>query len=134
MDHSVDILSALIPAAFLLDLIIGDPAYPCHPIRIIGNGIIAPTERLLRRLALDGRGGGLILLIATLGISSGFVVLLKDLLWPYPLVYATVNLYWLYSCIAVKDLRRHTEGLDASAVICLMGFTAVRCGVVQAGL
>ena len=47
-------------AALALDLAIGDPAYAAHPVRLIG-ATIAGVERGLRRLGLDGYGGGVVL-------------------------------------------------------------------------
>ncbi len=49
-------------AALVLDLAIGDPAYAAHPVRLIG-ATIAAVERALRRLGLDGYGGGVLLAI-----------------------------------------------------------------------
>ena len=49
-------------AALVLDLAIGDPAYAAHPVRLIGAAIAA-VERALRRLGLDGYGGGVLLTV-----------------------------------------------------------------------
>lgn len=103
----MDILLWLVPLAFLLDLMIGDPVYAFHPVRIIGNGIIAPAEELLRSFGADGRGGGLLLLIFTLSVSAGTVLLLNHFLRNHSIVFFIINLYLIYSCIAVKDLRTH---------------------------
>src|SRR5204863_5061657 len=67
----------LLGAALALDLAIGDPAYPAHPIRLIG-ATIAGVERALRRLGLDGYGGGVMLTTAVavlwMGLASGAVL------------------------------------------------------------
>ncbi len=93
----------------MLDLLIGDPIYRFHPIRIIGNRIIAPTENLLRSLNLDGKGGGFILLIITLSLSAGSVLAVNYFLKAYFIAFIIFNIYIIYSCIAVKDLHVHVE-------------------------
>jgi adenosylcobinamide-phosphate synthase len=105
----MDTILFIVPLAFVMDLFIGDPVYRFHPIRIIGNGIIAPTENLLRALHLDGKAGGLILLIITLSLSAGAVLGINYFLKSYPIVSVIFNTYLIYSCIAVKDLRVHVE-------------------------
>ncbi|MCP4113478.1 MAG: cobalamin biosynthesis protein CobD [Desulfobacteraceae bacterium] len=103
----MDTILWLIPSAFILDLFLGDPVYPFHPVRIIGNRIIVPIERLLRFAKFDGRAGGFILLIFTLLISGGTVFTINYYLKEYSIAYYIFNLYLIYSCIAVKDLRVH---------------------------
>lgn len=61
---------------FVLDLIIGDPHWMYHPIRLVGN-LIALTEKLLRKILPDKKnalliGGGLLVLIVS-GISTGVI-------------------------------------------------------------
>ncbi|MFQ5646104.1 MAG: adenosylcobinamide-phosphate synthase CbiB [bacterium] len=103
-----DFILWLIPLAFILDLLIGDPVYAWHPVRIIGNRIISPLDNFLRGAGLSGRGGGLLLLLATLTASVGPVLLVNDFLGDSPLFFP-VNLFLIYSCLAIKDLRDHTR-------------------------
>jgi len=64
-----------VAAAFLLDLLLGDPYSLPHPVRIIGR-IIAKGEKLLRRLFTAGKSGeitaGIFLVIIVCGISFIF--------------------------------------------------------------
>jgi adenosylcobinamide-phosphate synthase len=53
---------ALLAGAVLLDLALGDPVYPLHPIRLMGATLSA-FERGLRAIGLDGYGGGIILFV-----------------------------------------------------------------------
>jgi adenosylcobinamide-phosphate synthase len=94
-------------AAFLLDLILGDPAYRFHPIRLIGNGLIAPLERSLRKWGQDGCAGGAVLAAGTLAVVVGIVWTADALLSMHPLLQWFFRLYILYSCIALKDLNVH---------------------------
>ncbi|MBQ1993501.1 MAG: cobalamin biosynthesis protein CobD [Lachnospiraceae bacterium] len=68
------ILACLI--GFILDLIIGDPRWIYHPVRLIGK-LIEVTERLLRKIFPDTEkgllvAGGFLVLIVS-GISTGII-------------------------------------------------------------
>ena len=56
----------LILGACALDALLGDPVYRLHPIRVLGAWTLL-WERGLFRLGLDGRVGGILLWIATVG-------------------------------------------------------------------
>ena len=107
-------LSFILFVGFLLDLIIGDPTYPYHPIRIIGRGI-SGLEGGLRKHDLDGRCGGILLLLGmeclTLIIYIPIVFLLKYI---HPILAGCFNLFIFYSCVALKDLFHHMEPVVAA--------------------
>lgn len=93
--------------AVVADLVIGDPAYRWHPIRLIGR-TLAALENGLRRRGADGYGGGIALfaLLAFLwagGLSAA--VLAGGLLahWFGWLLHTFI----LYSLLALGDLLRH---------------------------
>ena len=50
--------AVVLAAAVILDLLLGDPVYPLHPIRLMGDTLTL-FERGLRRIGADGYGGGL---------------------------------------------------------------------------
>ncbi len=93
--------------AVLADLAIGDPVYRWHPIRLIGRSLTA-IEDGLRRLGLNGYGGGiaLFLLLAAgwIAVVSGLVAgaarLAPSLAW-------LVHAFLVYSLLALGDLIRH---------------------------
>lgn len=118
----------LIPLAFCLDMIIGDPVYRFHPIRIIGNGIIIPMETLFRRIGFDGYFAGFALTALTVGIASGIIWWINHLLRPYTFILLAFNLYILYSCIAIKDLTEHVtrveKALQAKDIVLARHFLA----------
>lgn len=60
----------LILAACALDAWLGDPVYRLHPIRVLGAWTLL-WERWLFRLGLEGRFGGILLWIATVGGALG---------------------------------------------------------------
>jgi len=59
----IDLARALAPdptalvAAVAVDLLLGDPVYPAHPVRLIGR-TLQWFEGRLRAAGLDGYGGG----------------------------------------------------------------------------
>ena len=59
----------MLAAGVLLDLAFGDPVYPTHPVRLIG-WTLTQLENGLRRIGLDGYGGGILLF---LGLSTVWV-------------------------------------------------------------
>lgn len=100
-------LAVITLAAFLLDLLLGDPPYGLHPIRLIGRGISA-MESLLRRFGMDGKTGGSILATAVMAATVGVYLLLSHLMeQAHPLAGLLFDLYVIYSCLALGDLFRH---------------------------
>jgi len=95
--------------AFILDLLLGDPRYRYHPVRLIG-ALIAHLETLLRSRGADGRGGGLLMAM----ITAGFTLLLfwcigSILSWLHPVLSSLFDLFIVYSSLAIGDLLRHVE-------------------------
>lgn len=96
----------LILIAIALDLLIGDPVTPIHPVRLIGN-LILKIETLLYNSNISKRISGLIgviislvtviILFTTLYLISGFI--------PYGKEVFSVLVF--YSTIAIKDLALH---------------------------
>jgi adenosylcobinamide-phosphate synthase len=95
--------------AFILDLILGDPRYGLHPIRLIGQSILLFTK-ILRRAGLDGRRGGLVLVMMvefaflTAFLASSLVIHRINIL-----LGLGFDLFICYSCLALKDLFYHTD-------------------------
>ncbi len=105
-DDMID-LAVLTLAAFVLDLLVGDPAYRLHPIRLIGRWINT-LEAWLRRAGLDGKAGGCILAAAVTVTAVGAFFLLSSLAGLiHPWAALLFHLYVIYSCLALGDLFRH---------------------------
>jgi len=107
--EKMDYILYIVPAAFLLDLLIGDPVYSWHPIRIIGNKLILPVEKILMDFGADGCFGGFVLLIFSISVSTFSVIALNSFLKGYLLSYFVFNTYLVYSCFATKDLGVHVR-------------------------
>ncbi len=93
--------------AFLLDLLIGDPQYSYHPVRIIGRGVTLFSKRL-RRIGLEGKWGGtlLVLILETLTLAV-FILIHIVLRGLHPLCGLGFDLFICYSCLALRDLFIH---------------------------
>ena len=108
-------LSAL-ALGFCLDLLLGDPHWAPHPVRLIG-WLIAALEKALRRIFPDTKNGlltaGVFLVILVLGLSAGCTVLL---LWLCTLVSPwlafAVEVILSYQLLAARALR------DESMKVC----------------
>ena len=104
-------LEFLLLAAFVLDLIFGDPRWMPHPVRGIG-WLALQTEALLRRTALPLQLAGMLAVLVVVGGSAGIAGLLVA--WAmtvHPLAGLAVAIYLMYSCFAVKDLGDHAEAV-----------------------
>ena len=105
--------TALILAiALLLDLVIGDPVTAWHPVRLMGRTLTA-VEAALRRLGLDGYGGGIALFLI---LSAVWVVGVSALVrvlggWHYAAGWV-LQLFVVYTLLALGDLLRHVWRIE----------------------
>jgi len=93
--------------AVLVDWLVGDPYWIPHPVRIMGH-MIAFEERLVRRYAKSPHAllvGGACIVAVNIGLTFLVSYKLLALLRPYPLIYHTINIYLLYTCLAARCLR-----------------------------
>ena len=99
--------------AVVLDLILGDPVYRLHPVRLIGR-TLAAFEHGLRRIGADGYGGGIALFVGLavvwVGGLTALVVAIGQVDSRASLV---VHVFLLYSLLALGDLLRHVRRIEA---------------------
>ena len=101
--------AAILFLAFILDLFLGDPPFPFHPVRLIGAAISA-FEKLMRRLRWSGSGGGIILVTMTIGLAFGTYLTFRHFIGGlHPYLATVLDLYLAYSCLALRDLCKHAE-------------------------
>ena len=101
--------AAILFTAFVLDLLLGDPPFPFHPVRLIGAAISA-FAKLLLRLRWSGSGGGILLVAMTIGLALGTYLFLRHFVAGlHPFLATVLDLYLAYSCLALKDLGKHAE-------------------------
>ncbi|MBU3914258.1 adenosylcobinamide-phosphate synthase CbiB [bacterium] len=91
--------------AFVLDLYLGDPVYSLHPVRLMGHAIKA-AETVLYREKSFARGRGFLLIVFVQTVFIGFYSVLYSFHFVFFLV---VDIFLVYSCIAVKDLLNHAK-------------------------
>lgn len=102
-------LALAILLAFFLDLLLGDPPYRLHPIRLIG-GLIRWLTTRLEGMGLGGKGGGVILAAGVLTVVLAVYEISHILLWgTHPVMGFSWDLFMGYSCLALKDLLTHTD-------------------------
>jgi len=97
--------TAVVLAAVLLDLLLGDPRWLPHPVAGIG-GMITALERLLRRAVPNERTGGVVLLLVTAGATAGLATALvagARALGPAAGFGVSVVLSW--TCLAARSLH-----------------------------
>ena len=97
--------SFLLLSAFILDLILGDPVYRLHPVRLIGN-LINKTYCLLKDAPLNKRICGILILFSNLLICTSAYFLICSLLGRFSLFF---DVFLTYSFIALKDMFDHVN-------------------------
>ncbi len=115
------ILAAILVVAFGIDMLLGDPPYSWHPVRLMGR-LATVMENLLRKLGLDGQLGGWILALA----HPASVVLIywmsRSLVGSvHPSAVYLIDVFAFYSCFAFRDLFQHVtpvaEALEAEDLL-----------------
>ena len=91
--------------AYLLDLLIGDPVYPLHPVRLIGSSILI-IQNIFKKITFFNIAAGGLLTIIVILFSNIIYLLIEKLSDPYAYL---VQVFLVYSLIAGKDLIKHTE-------------------------
>lgn len=109
MTHVQMILPAVI-LGFLLDLLIGDPTWLYHPVRIIGK-LIEGLEWVIRKIFPHNkegeRAGGILLAIFVIVLGTGIPYLCLNLLYRHVgwLAGLILESFWCYQLLATKALK-----------------------------
>ncbi|MCR4442799.1 MAG: adenosylcobinamide-phosphate synthase CbiB [Peptococcaceae bacterium] len=101
-------MSVYIFSGFVLDLLLGDPAWIPHPVRLLGK-LISRLEAVIRSLVPRGGRGlkaaGVILALVTVGFAYGATwVLLQLALAISPWLYAAGSVLFIYFALAARSL------------------------------
>lgn len=98
----------IIIISFLLDLIFGDPRWFPHPVRIIGF-FIRHLENFLRKYIFNLKIAGVILAVLIVGLTYLSVWgIVKAGYQLNPWMGAALEVCFIYTAIALKDLKAHT--------------------------
>ena len=101
---------------YLLDLMIGDPVYPFHPVRVMGRAASSLEIYLRRNFRTEFLAGFIftaLIVFASVSISWS-VVFLSALISPY--VSLAFSTFFVYSSISVRDLIRHAVSVKNALV------------------
>lgn len=104
----------VLPAAFLLDMAIGDPTWLPHPIRWMGRAIekFEPFFRKLPvRLSVSGALFALALIAGIWAIATAAVAAAHGL---HPVFGSVLEIMMLYYCISVRCLEKYAMEVYAS--------------------
>lgn len=101
---------------FMLDLIIGDPHNPYHPVRMIGNWAIK-LENIFRKLYVNNLklAGGLAWLCIIIPTFLITLIIVKIGFFIHPLVGVVIEGILIYFCISAKGLK--VEGLKVISTL-----------------
>jgi adenosylcobinamide-phosphate synthase len=107
----IDVIALTLSAGFILDLLLGDPSWLPHPVRLIGR-LAAWAEPHCRRLISNQYLAGA-LFVAGLVLAAGGSVWL--VLWlmqqMHPVLAALAMVYFMYAGLAVRDLAREAKAV-----------------------
>ena len=99
-----------------LDAVWGDPVYTLHPVRLIGL-FCSKMEKLLRRLEIPGRLGGMILSISiVLGVFLIWTGIYAVLISIHDYLGFLWQLYTGWSLLASRDLIEHAQKVWLSLI------------------
>lgn len=102
--------------AVFIDVFIGDPKYPLHPIRLIGK-LISRLEKIVRSFFTNNlKLGGLFLFIFAIIIPFLMTNFLSNLFYNINYFFGSIfSIYILYSCIAARCL--HNESFKIKTLL-----------------
>jgi adenosylcobinamide-phosphate synthase len=106
MIHSFLLYFLILPTAFALDWVLGDPRWQYHPIRIMGKAIeiLEPTFRSLTKNQVLA---GALFTFSLIAITFCTALILTRLCWTVsPFTGFMVETILIYFCISAKDLEK----------------------------
>jgi adenosylcobinamide-phosphate synthase len=111
-------MAILVLSAFLIDLLIGDPKYSMHPVRLIGS-LSEALESILRRQPCSPfldyvRGTVLVILVVSFCFGLPYLMIYAAKL-VHPILGSLAAVFIIYSSLAFRDLQSHA--LDVTRAI-----------------
>jgi adenosylcobinamide-phosphate synthase len=101
-------------AAFALDLLLGDPRWLPHPVKLIGR-LATTLEAPLRRSIPNARAAGVIAVVIVLAVTgSAAFGLIRYATALYPAAGDAVSILLLYTTFAARDLASHANAVYRS--------------------
>jgi adenosylcobinamide-phosphate synthase len=129
---SFQIFELQILCALALDLLLGDPRWFPHPVRIIGWFCVR-IEAIFRRFFANKRLAGVVTVVAVLAITlTPVAVLFRVAALISPLLVDGLAVFLLYTSVAARDLIRHSR--DVFAALQLEGEAGLQAGRQAVGM
>ena len=98
-------------AGFLLDLLLGDPPWLPHPVRLIGR-LVEWAEPHCRRLAANEYLAGTVFALGVVSSAGGGVwLIIWGLRQIHPVLAGLAMVYFVYAGLAVCDLAREAKAV-----------------------
>lgn len=93
----------VIPAAFLLDALLGDPVWPYHPVRLMGKMITLLETGLRKHFAPRSAGVFMVLVMVLFwfALPAGVLYACYDVSWPVGVILESILCYQM---LAARDL------------------------------
>jgi len=102
--------------AFGLDILIGDPRWLPHPVKLIGR-FAAALESPLRRAISNTRTAGILAVLAVLSVTGWTTFLVvAGAAHLHPVAGEIVSILALYTCFAARDLAAHSGRVHRALV------------------
>jgi adenosylcobinamide-phosphate synthase len=107
LEHYTPVI--ILISGFLFDLILGDPSYRYHPVRLIGS-LIDNLHNFFRGRSWNLKLSGVILTLLIILISVSVYSLLVAVFYKvHPTAAILINIFFVFSLIALKDLFDHCQ-------------------------
>jgi adenosylcobinamide-phosphate synthase len=106
-----DLISSALLTGFILDLLLGDPPWLPHPVRVIGR-LAAWAEPRCRRLINHEYLAGAVFALAVVITASGCVWgIIWGLQQVHPVLGVLAMVYFMYAGLAMRDLAREATAV-----------------------
>jgi len=104
----------LLAVSVIGDIVVGDPVYAWHPVRLVGT-MLTRVEGRLRGAGLDGYGGGVLLFVALATVSIGVVAtVLLAASSLSPTIVWLIHAFLVYSLLALGDLLQQVWRIETA--------------------
>jgi adenosylcobinamide-phosphate synthase len=106
-----DVIILALPAGFLLDLLLGDPAWLPHPVRLIGKVALWVERRCRQLIANEYLAGAVYAVGLVVAVSSSVWVVVWVLQRLHPVLAGLAMVYFMYAGLAIRDLAREATAV-----------------------
>jgi adenosylcobinamide-phosphate synthase len=102
----LEMVSIALTAGFILDLLLGDPPWLPHPVRLIGRLIVWAEPRCRQLIANEYLAGAVFTLAVVTAAGGGVWCVIRGLEQLHPVLAWLAMVYFMYAGLAVRDLGK----------------------------